>query len=118
MRTRIDITFEAGTRQINTGITDLQLKDIASICISNKGVIIPVKVSSFSIDSVANGIITYKASYTDDGEVTELPALEAGDLVWVEIDRGAYDNSIDELVSQEELMEYLDELFPEEEPNE
>lgn len=112
MNTKINVTFTAGERAINTGITDLQLRDIAKIGISNKGIIIASKLLYNAIDSVANGIITYKASYIDEDEIVELPALAEGDLVWVEIDRGAVPVFTE--ISSQEIADIVERVTAEE----
>lgn len=83
------MTFTAGTRSINTGITDLTIEDIRLIANETTGQSICYTGAKGNIASVVNGVVTYNESMTDeDGETELFPPLAEGDKITFEIDRG------------------------------
>jgi len=93
MRTRIPVTFTAGTRSISTGVTDLTIEDIRLIVNETQQVVLCSSMQKPLIASVTNGVITYVESYIEVGEggtetTVTLAPLVAGDKLTVEIDQG------------------------------
>ena len=92
MRTRINVTFEAGTRSINTGIEDLSIEDIRLIVNETQKEPICSSMRKDLIASISNGVVTYVESYQKvmpNGTVQTvvIPVLAPGDKVTFEIDQ-------------------------------
>lgn len=92
MRTRIPVTFTAGTRSISTGVTDLTIEDIRLIVNETQMEVLCSSMQKPLITSVTNGVVTYVTSYqviNDDGTTTTvtIPPLATGDKITFEIDQ-------------------------------
>lgn len=92
MRTRIEVTFTAGTRSIDTGITDLTIEDIRLIVNETQKKVLCSSMQKDLITSVTNGVVTY---------VSTNPALAQGDKITCEIDRGNVITVLTEISSQD-----------------
>ena len=106
MRTRINVTFEAGTRSISTGIEDLSIEDIRLIVNETQKEPICSSMRKDLIASISNGVVTYVESYqkvTPNGTVQTIviPVLAAGDHITFEIDRGNVITVLTEISSQD-----------------
>lgn len=96
------MTFNAGTRSINTGITGLTIEDIRLIANETTGQPICYTGAKGNIASVVNGVVTYNDSMTDeDGETELFPPLAEGDKITFEIDRGNVITVLTEISSQD-----------------
>lgn len=114
MRTRIEVTFTAGTRSINTGITDLTIEDIRLIANETTGQPICYTGAKGNIASVVNGVVTYNESMTDeDGETELFPPLAEGDKITFEIDQGKIEQVLIPMTSAE-VTEMVEEIIAEE----
>lgn len=103
MRTRINVTFTASTRSINTGITDLTIEDIRLIVNETQKRVLCSSMQKDLITSVTNGVVTYVESYQKvmpNGTVQTIviPVLAAGDHITFEIDRGTSAEDIKSVV--------------------
>lgn len=92
MRTRIDVTFTAGTRSIDTGITDLTIEDIRLIVNETQKKVLCSSMQKDLITSVTNGVVTYASTN---------PALAQDDKITFEIDRGNVIAVLTEISSQD-----------------
>lgn len=106
MRTRINVTFEAGTRSISTGIEDLSIEDIRLIVNETQKEPICSSMRKDLIASISNGVVTYVESYQKvmpNGTVQTIviPVLAAGDHITFEIDRGNVIAVLTEISSQD-----------------
>lgn len=103
MRTRIEVTFTAGTRSIDTGITDLTIEDIRLIVNETQKKVLCSSMQKDLITSVTNGVVTYVESYQKvmpNGTVQTvvIPVLAQGDKITFEIDRGTSAEDIKSVV--------------------
>lgn len=103
MRTRINVTFEAGTRSISTGIEDLSIEDIRLIVNETQKEPICSSMRKDLIASISNGVVTYVDGYQKvmpNGTVQTIviPVLAAGDHITFEIDRGTSAEDIKSVV--------------------
>lgn len=98
MRTRINVTFEAGTRSIDTGITDLTIDGIRLIVNETRNEVICSSLAKSNVTSIVGGVVTF-AAQDADGE--ELHTLTAGDKITCEIDRGNVITVLTEISSQD-----------------
>lgn len=106
MRTRINVTFEAGTRSISTGIENLSIDDIRLIINETQKEPICSSMRKDLIASISNGVVTYVESYQKvmpNGTVQTIviPVLAAGDHITFEIDRGNVIPVLTEISSQD-----------------
>ena len=104
MRTRINVTFDAGTRSIDTGIADLTIEDIRLIVNETQKKVLCSSMQKDLIASVVNGVVTYVESYqkvmpNGTVKIVAIPVLATGDDITFEIDRNT---------SAEELKDALD----------
>ena len=107
MRTRIDVTFDAGTRSIDTGITDLTIEDIRLIVNETQKKVLCSSMQKDLITSVTNGVVTY---------VITNPALAQGDKITFEIDQGKIEQVLIPMTSAE-VTEMVEEIIAEENIN-
>lgn len=103
MRTGINVTFEAGTRSISTGIENLSIDDIRLIINETQKEPICSSMRKDLIASISNGVVTYVESYQKvmpNGTVQTIviPVLAAGDHITFEIDRGTSAEDIKSVV--------------------
>ncbi|MBQ2064676.1 MAG: hypothetical protein II708_01500 [Paludibacteraceae bacterium] len=104
MRTRIDVTFDAGTRSIDTGITDLTIEDIRLIVNETQKKVLCSSMQKDLITSVTNGVVTY---------VSTLPALAQGDKITFEIDQGKIEQVLIPMTSAE-VTEMVEDIITDE----
>ncbi len=121
MRTRINVTFEAGTRSISTGIEDLSIEDIRLIVNETQKEPICSSMRKDLIASISNGVVTYVESYQKvmpNGTVQTIviPVLAAGDHITFEIDQGKVEQVLIPMTSAE-VTEMVEEIIAEENIN-
>ena len=88
-----DYTFTAGTRSITTTLYTLTINDIVKIVNSTTGQTITNVGMKGTIDSVVDGVITFKENTVINlpsgaTKIWELPTLNDGDILYIEIDFG------------------------------
>ena len=86
------MTYTAGTRSIDTGVTDLTIEDIRLIVNETQKKVLCSSMQKDLITSVTNGVVTY---------VSTLPALAQGDKITFEIDQGT---GLDDIQHETELI--------------
>ena len=106
MRTRINVTFEAGTRSISSGIENLSIDDIRLIINETQKMVLCSSMQKKLIASISNGVVTYVESYqkvmpNGDVQTIVIPVLATGDHITFEIDRGNVIAVLTEISSQD-----------------
>lgn len=118
MRTRINVTFEAGTRSISTGIENLSIDDIRLIINETQKEPICSSMRKDLIASISNGVVTYVESYQKvmpNGTVQTIviPVLAAGDKITFEIDQGKIEQVLIPMTSAE-VTEMVEDIITDE----
>jgi hypothetical protein len=118
MRTRINVTFEAGTRSISTGIENLSIDDIRLIINETQKEPICSSMRKDLIASISNGVVTYVESYQKvmpNGTVQTIviPVLAAGDHITFEIDQGKIEQVLIPMTSAE-VTEMVEDIIADE----
>ncbi len=118
MRTRINVTFEAGTRSISTGIENLSIDDIRLIINETQKEPICSSMRKDLIASISNGVVTYVESYQKvmpNGTVQTIviPVLAAGDHITFEIDQGKIEQVLIPMTSAE-VTEMVEDIITDE----
>lgn len=118
MRTRINVTFEAGTRSISTGIENLSIDDIRLIINETQKEPICSSMRKDLIASISNGVVTYVESYQKvmpNGTVQTIviPVLAQGDKITFEIDQGKIEQVLIPMTSAE-VTEMVEDIITDE----
>ncbi len=118
MRTRINVTFEAGTRSISTGIENLSIDDIRLIINETQKEPICSSMRKDLIASISNGVVTYVESYQKvmpNGTVQTIviPVLAAEDHITFEIDQGKIEQVLIPMTSAE-VTEMVEDIITDE----
>lgn len=104
MRTRINVTFEAGTRSIDTSITDLTIEDIRLIVNETQKKVLCSSMQKDLISTISNGVVTYAST---------LPVLAEGDKITFEIDQGKIEQVLIPMTSAE-VTEMVEDIITDE----